>query len=340
MDAVFLRTPIFRVSPPLLTNANSSKSRKQLTWVSFSQKTQTCPSRFYTIYPSPHSSTKLSRRLLNLLPSASAGGEATEIDEKEEVQEPKIQDNLDGAVAVEDGESEDDNGDAEEPTLAIIALLKSYKEAIASNDESKITEIEAIIKSIEDEKNENERKVVALSEELSSAKERILRISADFDNFRKRTERERLSLLTNAQGEVVENLLPVLDNFERAKAQIKVETEAEEKINNSYQSIYKQFVEILESLGVVPVETIGKPFDPLLHEAIMREESTEFEEGVIIEQYRKGFQLGDRLLRPSMVKVSAGPGPRKPEPVEPVEITESGSETRDEGSKEAESPED
>lgn len=77
-----------------------------------------------------------------------------------------------------------------------------------------------------------------------------------------------------------------------------------------------------------------------LHEAIMREESTEFEEGIIIEQYRKGFQLGDRLLRPSMVKVSAGPGPTKPEPAEPVEIAESGSETSDEGSKETESPED
>ncbi|KAF7148931.1 hypothetical protein RHSIM_Rhsim03G0045300 [Rhododendron simsii] len=341
MDAVLLRTPILRAPPPRLTHTNPSKSRKQLTWVSFRPKTQTYPNRCYSYYPSPHSSTKLSRRrLLNLLPFASAGGETTEIDEEEAVQEPEIQDNLDGAVAVEDGESEGDNGYAEEPTLAIIALLKSYKEAIASNDESRVSEIEAIIKSIEDEKNEYERKVVVLSEELSSAKERILRISADFDNFRKRTERERLSLLTNAQGEVVEDLLPVLDNFERAKAQIKVETEAEEKINNSYQSIYKQFVEILESLGVVPVETIGKPFDPLLHEAIMRDESTEFEEGVIIEQYRKGFQLGDRLLRPSMVKVSAGPGPTKPEPAEPVEVAESGSEASDEGSKEAESPED
>ncbi|KAG5556153.1 hypothetical protein RHGRI_006695 [Rhododendron griersonianum] len=365
MDAVLLRTPILRVPPPRLTHTNPSKSRKQLTWVSFRPKTQTYSNRCYSYYPSPHSSTKLSRRRsLNLLPFASAGGETTEIDEEEAVQEPEIQipksipsdtlkacimmpkaddiieDNLDGAVAVEDGESEGDSGYAGEPTLAIIALLKSYKEAIASNDESRVSEIEAIIKSIEDEKNEYERKVVVLSEELSSAKERILRISADFDNFRKRTERERLSLLTNAQGEVVEDLLPVLDNFERAKAQIKVETEAEEKINNSYQSIYKQFVEILESLGVVPVETIGKPFDPLLHEAIMRDESTEFEEGVIIEQYRKGFQLGDRLLRPSMVKVSAGPGPTKPEPAEQVEVAESGSEASNEGSKEAESPED
>ena len=102
------------------------------------------------------------------------------------------------------------------------------------------------------------------SQELSIEKDRILRISADFDNFRKRTERDRLSLVTNAQGEVVESLLPVLDNFERAKTQIKVETEGEEKINNSYQSIYKQFNEILTSLGVEPVETVGTPFDPLV----------------------------------------------------------------------------
>ncbi|WP_348235566.1 nucleotide exchange factor GrpE, partial [Salmonella enterica] len=76
------------------------------------------------------------------------------------------------------------------------------------------------------------------------------------------------------------------------KAQIKVETEGEEKITNSYQSIYKQLVEILVSLGVVPVETVGKPFDPMLHEAIMREDSAEYEEGVVIEEFSKGFQLG------------------------------------------------
>ncbi|KAL5551734.1 hypothetical protein UlMin_001910 [Ulmus minor] len=126
-----------------------------------------------------------------------------------------------------------------------------------------MAEIESFLKSLEDEKAELEKKVVLLSEELLVERDRVLRISADFDNFRKRTDRERSSLVTNAQGEVVESLLSVLDNFERAKAQIKVETEGEEKINNSYQSIYKQFMEILTSLGVVPVETIGKPFDPL-----------------------------------------------------------------------------
>lgn len=176
-----------------------------------------------------------------------------------------LQDILDGAVGIEDGTSDDDAPGAEEvPTSAILLSLQSYKEALSSNDESRVAEIESFLKSIEEEKIDLERKLASLSDELSAEKSRVLRISADFDNFRKRTERERLSTLTNAQGEVVESLLPVLDNFERAKAQIKVETEGEEKITNSYQSIYKQFVEILSSLGVVPVETVGKPFDPLV----------------------------------------------------------------------------
>ena len=171
---------------------------------------------------------------------------------------------MDGADRNEDVTSDDVTGDEEVPPSVIISLLQSYKEALASNDESRVAEIESLLKSVEDEKTTLERKVTYLSEELTTEKARILRISADFDNFRKRTERERVSLLTNAQGEVVESLLPVLDNFERAKAHIKVETDGEEKINNSYQSIYKQFMEILSSLGVVPVKTIGNPFDPLV----------------------------------------------------------------------------
>lgn len=133
-----------------------------------------------------------------------------------------------------------------------------------NNDESKISEIESFLQSMEEEKSSLEDEVAKLSEELLAVKDRVLRISADFDNYRKRTERDRLSLVNNVQGELVESLLPVLDNFERAKAQIKLQTEGEEKINSSYQSIYSQFVEILASLGVVPVETVGTPFDPLV----------------------------------------------------------------------------
>uniref|UniRef100_A0A2P2JTL4 GrpE protein homolog n=2 Tax=Rhizophora mucronata TaxID=61149 RepID=A0A2P2JTL4_RHIMU len=296
-----------------------------------------------------------SLRFVKFAPFASQG-EAETAETEQAVQEPEIKhDPSDGAAGAKVGGGETQNiassedftdtekaqeaTDAEKgPSSIIMASLYSYKEALANNDETRIAEIEAFLKSIEDEKIELETKLTALSEELSIEKDRILRISADFDNFRKRTERERLSLVTNAQGEVVENFLPVLDNFERAKAQIKVETEGEEKVNNSYQNIYKQFVEILGSLGVVPVEPIGKPFDPLLHEAIMREESVEFEEGIILEEYRKGFKLGDRLLRPSMVKVSAGPGPAKPEQAESSKPeAEDASEASEEGSSGSES---
>ncbi|OMO69937.1 GrpE nucleotide exchange factor [Corchorus capsularis] len=260
-----------------------------------------------------------SLRFLKLVPFASNGGETETTETQQEVQEPQIEDSSDGAVAVEeDAAAADESSDVDDiPSSGMVSLLQAYKEALASNDESKVANIEAYLNSIEDDKVDLEKKVGSLLEELSVEKDRVLRISADFDNFRKRTERERLSLVTNAQGEVLENLLPVLDNFERAKAQIKIETEGEEKINNSYQSIYKQFMEILGSLGVEPVETVGNPFDPMLHEAIMREDSEEFEEGIIIQEFRKGFKIGDRLLRPSMVKVSAGPGPAKPVQEEP-----------------------
>ncbi|XAR69518.1 hypothetical protein NMG60_11001136 [Bertholletia excelsa] len=331
MATAFLRASTFR-APPMRVDAKY-QSQKQLPKVSVRQR-QACPKRS-RIHYTLRSPTTLTHRLLKLLPFASSG-ETTETDQKEEIQE-----NVDGAIGVEDedaeSESESDVGNVEDPTSEIITSLNLYKEALTNNDEAKVAEIEAFLKSIGEEKINLERKVATLSEELSYEKDRILRISADFDNFRKRTERERLSLVTNAQGELVENLLPVLDNFERAKAQIKVETEGEEKINNSYQSIYKQFVEILGSLGVVPVEPTGNPFDPLLHEAIMREESTEFEEGIIMDEYRKGFKLGDRLLRPSMVKVSAGPGPGKPESTDQSEAAESVSEGSDEGSVAAES---
>ncbi|MBA0858918.1 hypothetical protein Goshw_001719 [Gossypium schwendimanii] len=317
--ATLIKTLPFKSPPPLTPPATTfSLNSSKPFHVCFKQRLppSSRPLRF---------SFTPSLRFLNLVPFASTGGETDTIHTQQEVQKPQIEDSSDVDVAAEDDTAADESSDVEETSSsAISSLLQSYKEALASNDESKVADIEALLKSIEDEKVDLEKKMASLSEELSTEKDRVLRIGADFDNFRKRTERERLSLVANAQGEVLENLLPVLDNFERAKAQIKVKTEGEEKINNSYQSIYKQFMEILGSLGVEPVDTVGNPFDPMLHEAIMQEDSTEFEEGIILQEFQKGFKLGDRLLRPAMVKVSAGPGPSKTEQGESSESADVG----------------
>ncbi|KAK8473318.1 hypothetical protein PHAVU_001G108000 [Phaseolus vulgaris] len=258
--ATVFRTPTFRPTPPPPTAKSPKPSR-----IAVASLSTTCwrkPSLLYSLrFP-----TVPSLRFVRFVPFAFDGDT-----EAPQVQEPEVQvlDPLDGAVDVKDNASDNEGSDADEASASpFVLLLQSYKEALASNDEVKITELESSLKSIEDEQKDLEGKIAALSEELSIEKVRILRISADFDNFRKRTERDRLSLVTNAQGEVVESLLPVLDNFERAKTQIKVETEGEEKVNNSYQSIYKQFNEILTSLGVEPVETIGTPFDPLARKPV------------------------------------------------------------------------
>ncbi|MCE2054938.1 G1/S-specific cyclin-E1 [Datura stramonium] len=195
------------------------------------------------------------------------------------------------------------------------SLMQVYKEAILVGDVKAISEIEVVISSVEKERNDLAQKVSALSADINSGKEKYIRLQADFDNYRKRSENERLRIRINAQGEIIESLLPMVDNFERAKRQIKLETEMEKKIDASYQGIYKQFVEIMKSLRVAVVPTVGKPFDPALHEAVAREESQEFSEGIVIEEFRRGFLLGDRLLRPAMVKVSSGPGKRIPSSV-------------------------
>lgn len=149
------------------------------------------------------------------------------------------------------------------------SIMQLYKEAIAYGDARAIYEIENILFRIDKEKIELAEQVEALSAEVSSGKEKILRLQADFDNYRKRSEKERASVRSDAQGEVIESLLPMVDSFERAKQQLKIETEMEKKIDTSYQGIYKQFVEIMRSLRVAAVPTVGKPFDPSVRERLL-----------------------------------------------------------------------
>ncbi|WJX32616.1 hypothetical protein P8452_20918 [Trifolium repens] len=203
------------------------------------------------------------------------------------------------------------NGEDKKPLPSLVVLIEAYKKAFLNGNETTTSQIEEKIQSLANKKNKLTQKVSSLSADKVSGKVQYLRLQADFDNFRKRCEKEKISIQSDAQQEFVKKLLLMVDSFERVKQQIEAATEKEKKIDASYQSIYKQFVETLRSHNVSVVPTVGKPFNPLLHEAVAREESEVFKEGIIIKESRRGFMLKDKVVRPALVKVSLGPGNKK-----------------------------
>merc|ERR1719235_55618 len=177
-------------------------------------------------------------------------------------------------------------------------------EAQAEGQQEEVEETPAYAEVLEKLRAAAEGQAAQAGEENAKLKDQYLRLNADFDNYRKRTESEKESLAKNARGSTLEELLPVIDNFELARTQLVLETKAEQKVSESYQNLYKQLVETLKKLGLEPVEAVGAKFDPELHDAIMQEETTDFEDGAVMEEYRRGFAFGDRLLRAAMVKVA------------------------------------
>lgn len=143
------------------------------------------------------------------------------------------------------------------------------------------------------------------TQQLEAHKTQAVRIAADFDNFRKRTQREKEELEYLIKRNTIIELLGVVDNFERARAQIKPNTDSEMVIHKSYQGVYKNLVDSLKRLGVSAMRPEGQPFDPNFHEAMFREQTNEYPEGAVIEQLQRGYLLNDRVLRHAMVKVAA-----------------------------------
>lgn len=150
-----------------------------------------------------------------------------------------------------------------------------------------------------------EQQLATLISSLEEREGQYKRIAADFENFRRRTQKEKSDLGVQIKCNTITELLPVIDNFERARSQIKPQTDAEMNIHKSYQGVYKQLVDCLKRLGVSPMRSEGEMFDPSLHEAVMRESTSEYDEGIVIEDLMRGYILGDRVLRHAMVKVAA-----------------------------------
>jgi len=150
--------------------------------------------------------------------------------------------------------------------------------------------------------------LAALKAEHEGLNGQYMRLAADFDNFRKRQSRDsedqRLQITCATLGEI----LPVVDNFDRARQQLNPQHEEAQALHRSYQGLYKQLVDVFKQLGVSPMRVEGEAFDPSLHEAVLREPSESHAEDVVIEELQRGYHLNGRVLRHALVKVSMGPG--------------------------------
>jgi molecular chaperone GrpE len=144
-----------------------------------------------------------------------------------------------------------------------------------------------------------------LRRERDDAQDRLLRLQAEFDNYRKRVERERRDLAEHFASEVLTDFLPVLDDVERALTAAQASPEpALASHRLGLELIQKQFLELLKRRQVAPIDALGSDFDPNLHQAVGQEVSDTHREGEVIEDMRRGYRVGERLLRPSMVKVA------------------------------------
>ena len=188
------------------------------------------------------------------------------------------------------------------------------KKNVNTSENSEVNS-EAIEKEVNENSNNTEdtlntvSRLEQLEKEHQTLKNQYVRIAADFDNFRKRQSRDQDDLKVQLICNSLSAILPIVDNFERARQQLKPESDEAQTLHRSYQGLYKQLVEVLKQQGVAPMRVLGQHFDPNLHEAVLREPSEEEKEDIIIEELQRGYHLDGKVLRHALVKVSMGPGP-------------------------------
>ena len=202
---------------------------------------------------------------------------------------------------VEDNEAEADKAKEEDA-----------KELDNTSDESQTPEEDNITEENAEEKSEeapseeiifSEKDVNPLQEKLDNLNNQYIRLAADFDNFRKRQEQEREALLKYGAESTLKKMLEVLDNFERGLKAIESVDDCE-KVKECYNLAYKNFTDVLTKAGLEAIKAEGEAFDPNFHEAVMQTPSNEVPEHTIIAELQKGYKLGDKVLRPSLVNVA------------------------------------
>lgn len=243
--------------------------------------------------------TEAAENLFASSPSVEAELENSEIPQTHEVEVA-----LDHSEIPDPIEVEAELDHSEIPQTHEAELDPAHEPAVMISDSPESAELSVRLKS--------------LMEEKDALFDRLLRKQAEFENFRKRTEKEKQEFYDFALSSFVQTLLPVLDGLERSL--IVQEGETVESFRKGNELILKQFRDQLWAAGIQPIRSMGKIFDPNFHQAVMREESSTLAENEIIEEYQRGYLFKDRLLRPSMVKVAtASPPPATESGPDPVE---------------------
>lgn len=185
-----------------------------------------------------------------------------------------------------------------------------------SKEEAGIDETENVEETTVDKK-------VQLSAELQEMNDKYIRLYAEFDNYRKRVNKDREELIKYANEGIIYQLLPVIDNLEMALKHSNDSTSS--GIVQGVENTLREFLRTLEKFGLTPIEAVNKPFDPLLHEAMCVIERKDIEENLVVEEFRKGYIFKEKVIRPSLVSVSKRPKVKDEKKTEEIRIIEEGS---------------
>lgn len=197
-----------------------------------------------------------------------------------------------------------------------MSQAKEEKEQLVENEETTIKEtaseetasdestVAEEAETAEENVNEDESDELALlKEKLEKEEERYLRLRADFDNLKRRNQIDRVAQEKYRAQNLLTDILPVLDNFERA-LQVEATTEDAKSMKQGIEMVYRSLIEATTKEGLEPIATVDVPFDPNIHHAVMQEKDDTKESGIILQELQKGYMLKERVLRPAMVKVN------------------------------------
>ena len=224
-----------------------------------------------------------------------------EIENTEEISKEEAQ----GSSEAESAAEEDLASDTESETLGEDADAEATETEAEDTDPADTKEEGEEAKQDGTEKKgffKKNKKKDKKDEKIEELNDRLLRNMAEFENFRNRSEKEKTLMFEIGAKSVVEKILPVVDNFERGLDAVSDE-EKENAFVKGMEAVYKQFSTVLEEIGVVPIEAVGREFDPNLHNAVMHDEDDSMEANMISEEFQKGYMYKDSVVRHSMVKV-------------------------------------